>query len=388
MRKFFLTATLFFVFLLGGCGWKQTYSVTVTSGKETLLQDNYNFSTADALRFKIVGADMKKYCDKYFSGSATECLRKSFPKLYEDLSVVCDDFSFPCEEPYYEYVKDGVFLYRSGKPGRAASVAGVAARLIEGDGKAEIVFRVVEPILQEEDVAFQKEKLSEFSTEYEKSPASRKHNIKLAVQSLDNRMIPPHTLFSFNEAVGKRNAENGYLPSVVILNGEFTEGIGGGVCQVSTTLYNCWCLSGLNVAQSRCHSLPVGYVGKGFDAMVSETSDLVLENSSDFPLYLDAFCDDKKMVFSLYGLAKTRIVRLSNEKKGETVCDEYETVVGAENKILRVPQNGEIYQTFRDYYDEKGTLIGREKIRLSSYKPVKGKRIVNAYKEKPVGEKR
>ena len=81
--------------------------------------------------------------------------------------------------------------------------------------------------------------------------------------------IEPGQIFSFNEAIGRRSLEAGYKEANIIKDGEFVKGVGGGVCQVSSTLYNAVLLSGLKVVESHPHSLKVGYVKEGFDAMVN-----------------------------------------------------------------------------------------------------------------------
>ncbi len=89
-----------------------------------------------------------------------------------------------------------------------------------------------------------------------KSPEERKFNIKLALKSLNNVVVKSGQEFSFNKVVGKRTEERGYKKALVIFKGRYEEGVGGGVCQVSSTLYNAWLLAGLDVIQVKAHTLP------------------------------------------------------------------------------------------------------------------------------------
>lgn len=89
--------------------------------------------------------------------------------------------------------------------------------------------------------------ISSFSTNYKDSPEERKFNIRLALKSLDGKSVMPGEEFSFNKVVGLRTEERGYKKALVIFKGRYTEGVGGGVCQVSSTLYNAWLLGGLDV---------------------------------------------------------------------------------------------------------------------------------------------
>ncbi|MCM3490109.1 VanW family protein [Alkalihalophilus marmarensis] len=97
----------------------------------------------------------------------------------------------------------------------------------------------------------------------------RAHNITLAAEAINNYVVFPNERFSFNKAVGKRTPERGYLPAPVIVRGELTEGIGGGICQVSSTLFNAVDKAGMNIIERYTHSKRVTYVPPGRDATVS-----------------------------------------------------------------------------------------------------------------------
>ncbi|NLZ33260.1 MAG: VanW family protein [Firmicutes bacterium] len=106
-------------------------------------------------------------------------------------------------------------------------------------------------------------------------------NIMLATASLNNYLLLPGEIFSFNAANGPRTAERGYRPAPVIVGHTVVPGLGGGVCQVSTTLYNAVLRAGLEVVERYPHSQPVGYVPPGMDATVADTLDFKFRNSSD-----------------------------------------------------------------------------------------------------------
>ena len=110
---------------------------------------------------------------------------------------------------------------------------------------------------------------SEFTTYYPYSTPDRKLNIKLCASKINGTTLKSGEEFSFNNKVGKRTEENGFKLAKIIFNGSFIDGIGGGVCQVSTTLYNCALLSGLKITEHHSHSLAVSYIEPSFDAMVS-----------------------------------------------------------------------------------------------------------------------
>jgi hypothetical protein len=108
--------------------------------------------------------------------------------------------------------------------------------------------------------------------------------------------------FSFNKTVGARTEKNGYKVSKIIVGGEFVDGVGGGVCQVSTTLYNAVLLAGLNITECHPHSLPVSYVAPSFDAMVnSGSSDLRFINNTYNPIIIKAFADGTTLKIEIWG---------------------------------------------------------------------------------------
>ncbi len=142
----------------------------------------------------------------------------------------------------------------------------------------------------------------DFSTNIASSSADRKHNIKNALSSLNGLEIQPGEIFSFNAAIGRRTEANGYRPAKIIVNNEFVDGLGGGVCQVSSTLYNTALLSGLKIVEANKHSKQVGYVKYGFDAMVNfGSSDLKFENTTSQKLTIITNFSQSKIRIRIFG---------------------------------------------------------------------------------------
>ena len=110
---------------------------------------------------------------------------------------------------------------------------------------------------------------------------NRAANIILATTSLNNYLLLPGEIFSFNTVNGPRTAERGYRPAPVIVGSTVVPGLGGGVCQVSTTLYNAVLRANLEVIERYPHSQPIGYVPRGMDATVADTLDFRFRNNSD-----------------------------------------------------------------------------------------------------------
>ncbi|WP_010649667.1 VanW family protein [Oceanobacillus massiliensis] len=143
--------------------------------------------------------------------------------------------------------------------------------------------------------------LGSYVTFYRQSNAERSHNIGLAAEAINNTVIFPGETFSFNEVVGERTGDRGYKRAPVIVRGELSEDIGGGICQVFSTLYNAVDLKGVKIVERYAHSRRVPYVPPGRDATVSWWGpDFVFKNLYNEPLLIRAQSVNGSMVVTIY----------------------------------------------------------------------------------------
>ncbi|CCO08814.1 VanW family protein [Desulforamulus hydrothermalis] len=144
--------------------------------------------------------------------------------------------------------------------------------------------------------------LGMFSTQFDPNNVNRAYNISVAAAALDGLSIRPQEIVSFNEVVGPRSTEAGYKNAPIIINNELVDGLGGGVCQVSSTLYNAVLLANLEVTERANHSLPVPYVPIGRDAtVVFDAVDLKFKNNTDYWLYLQSFVTGGRLTVKIFG---------------------------------------------------------------------------------------
>ena len=204
---------------------------------------------------------------------------------------------------------------------------------------------------------------SSYKTSFHTSSENRKHNIYLATSFINGTVLNPLEKLSFNEVVGKRSEERGFKSAKIIANGKFVDGIGGGVCQVSTTLYDACILSGLKAVSVSGHSLPVSYVKPSFDAMVSSASDLVIQNPLDFPVYIFGRCENDEVEFSVFGVEQQYKI-VAKSKVTEIVP--YETEYSNEEE--KIGKNG-IKSYLKLIYFKDENKIFEEIIRRDYYKP-------------------
>ena len=217
-------------------------------------------------------------------------------------------------------------------------------------------------------------KLASFSTYFNQNEGGRCENIALASRLIDGISIQPYGDFSFNQTVGKRTVDAGFKTAKIIQNGEYVMGVGGGVCQVSTTLYNAVLLSGLTVVEYHPHSLAVGYVAPSRDAMVSSQSDFKVYNPYAFPVRLRLEVKSGCLAVTLYGLrcpAPMFSYKIVSRKVEEISPPEAEIREGEENEILRKERFGVKSESYLERY-EKGVLVSRKLLRKDSYLPIRG----------------
>ncbi len=132
--------------------------------------------------------------------------------------------------------------------------------------------------------------IGHYATYFNRRNRNRSANIALAAAALNNHVVFPGERLSFNQTVGKRTKEKGYLRAPVIVRGELYEDIGGGICQVSSTLFNAVDRAGLTIVERYSHSRSVRYVPPGRDATVSWYGpDFVFENPYDQPILIRTF---------------------------------------------------------------------------------------------------
>lgn len=141
-----------------------------------------------------------------------------------------------------------------------------------------------------------------YSTKLTDKTEGRVHNIKLAISKLDGTKVGPGETFSFNETIGPREENDGYKEAIIFDgHGNKTQGFGGGVCQVTSTLYNAARGAGLEIEERHQHSREVPYVNEGDDATVSyyDNEDLKFKNTKEYTITIKAEATEDKVTVSI-----------------------------------------------------------------------------------------
>ncbi|MDP4146447.1 MAG: VanW family protein [Bacillota bacterium] len=220
--------------------------------------------------------------------------------------------------------------------------------------------------------------ITSFSTSFSSSSDERCHNIDLASSSINGKVIMPNEIFSFNDCVGERTKERGYMMAPVLVDNRVDSGIGGGICQVSSTLYNAVLMAGMQPIERTHHSLPSSYVELGLDSTVDWNDiDFKFKNTISYPIYIEAYTENKNLYINIYSnssLVKRKYV-ISNDVY-ETIPPETKSVEDPnlpEGKIvfLQKASSGYKVKVTRDTY-ENGNLVSSELISDDLYPEVPG----------------
>jgi vancomycin resistance protein YoaR len=170
------------------------------------------------------------------------------------------------------------------------------------DATIELAADVVEPKGTREELSKIQDVLGSYTTNYSDSGANRCTNISVAASKINGTVLYPGDEFSVAATIGPLTAAGGYELAGAYENGQTVESYGGGVCQVSTTLYNAVILAELEVTQRSNHSMIVTYVKPSMDAAIAgDYKDLKFVNNQDAPIYLEAYTSGKNVTFTIYG---------------------------------------------------------------------------------------
>ena len=186
--------------------------------------------------------------------------------------------------------------------------------------------------------------LSTYSTNFGGSSASRANNVKLAVSRINGTELMPGEEFSYDKTILPRNSQNGYMAAPVYVGNKVESGMGGGICQPSSTLYVAALYANMEILERHNHSLMVSYLPPGLDATIAEgVLDFRFKNSTEYPIKINASADKGVLTFTIMGYNPNNV----------------------KVEIIRSSKNG-IYYVTRAVY-ENGTEVKREAMTSSIY---------------------
>ena len=286
----------------------KAYSISL---KDLGLSINQKVSIPDIYSLDKQGSIINKAMTKYE-------MNKHYvvePVLVWDETILKDalnkqlaSLNVPVQDAKLSISESNSIVASSEKEGSQIDVADLASKIKSEDitklKGIEIPFTIVKPTVLKADLEKQKpvDVISTYTTHFNPAQQERTENVKLATQALDGTLIKPGDTFSFNGTVGERTADKGYESALIIVDDKFVPGLGGGVCQVSSTLYNAVRETNLKVVERTKHSLPVTYVPAGQDATVAYPYvDFKFKNTTNNYVLLRSHVDGSSLTFTLYG---------------------------------------------------------------------------------------
>ena len=218
--------------------------------------------------------------------------------------------------------------------------------------------------------------LSKFTTSFNATKVTRVKNIRLASEKLDYFLLPPGEIFSFNKAVGPRTKELGYDEADIIQNYSFVPGVGGGICQVSSTLYNAILLADLEIVERAPHSMVISYVKPGLDAtVVYGGRDFRFKNNTDKYLLMKMTVTNGTITCKIFGKVekgKKVVLKTFLERQIEptTIYKEDPLIPKEDYVVERKGVPGCVIRVERHIYAGNGKLTKKEVVSKDFYPPI------------------
>lgn len=332
--------------------------------------------------------------DRHYNTDISPAFLFSESTLNAQLKQIASVINHPSENARAEMTDKGVItLAVREKKGITLDVAATKAALLKNGieslrsgGSATLVIREEMPRVTSADLGKMGTLLSSFTTDYSSSTSERRHNVELAASKINGTILAPGEEFSYNRIVGPREAKQGWQNALMFQDGEVVPGMGGGVCQVSSTLYNAVLQANLTVKERQNHSIKVHYVSPGRDAtVVYGALDFRFVNSTPAPILLLSRIRHRELTLNIYGAKPATTDRVEivsgpyrqNELGGITVAT-YKFIHHADGKVTREYLHTDTYRAPEPKRD-KGAKVARSTrhlppvpppIRPTSTKPV------------------
>ena len=326
---------------------EDTHTITVTIGTPGKKLDT------DTLYNLVSNAFASgDYSDIDFEYTMTYPANVALDRLYEQLTTEPKDAEY---NPDTGEVDDAQVGYT---PAIALDEANQELAMASPGDTLTFTFDETAPELTKEqlEAVLFRDTLYSFGSVYDASASGRTTNLRLACQAINGTVLQPGETFSFNDVVGERTAEKGYQEGVIYISGSSEPALGGGICQVASTIYYCAMYADLEIVHREPHMFFVTYVPGGLDATVYWGSvDFQFKNSTNYPLRIDADVSGGKVNIALVGTDENNYtVKIDTER---IATEPYQTVTKEGTGTYQSGYTGYTYAITRYVYDSNGNLI-------------------------------
>lgn len=259
----------------------------------------------------------------------------------------------------------------------AISLEEAASLLANSGDTCTIALKVVSPSVTTNQIGSEAfpDLLGNYSTTYSTKNTNRSTNIRLASSKINGIVVMPGEIFSYNKTVGKRTSAAGFKSAAVYSNGEVTTGIGGGICQVSSTLYNAVLLANLEIVERHNHGFNTGYVPAGRDATVSWGGpDFVFKNSRDYPIRVVCSGTGGTISCKIFGLKSNNEYQVEIQSYitqyigYKTITQNDATLAKGTTKVIQSGSNGCRSVAYR-ILKQNGQVVSKTLLSRDTYNP-------------------
>ncbi len=313
-------------------------------------------------------------------------------KLDEIITGIQGEVEQPAKDATIK-LESGKFVIGDEQVGYTLDTEDCRAKLnsaLDTRDSAELELKVVEvqPTRTRAELSKIQDMIGEFSTTYNSGEVDRSKNLQVGSSKIDGIVLMPGESFNYNDTVSPVNEASGYRNASTILDGEYVPGMGGGLCQVSTTLYNAVIRAELEVTERYAHSLKPSYVKLGQDAAMSiGGKNFQFKNNSSAPIYIQAYASGGKLVARIYGVEEhdpsrkvsfETVVVKEYEKPAEKVTEDptqpegyrkvtHKGYTGCKVDVYKiVTQNG---KTTREYFSSSSYMSTADQVTIGTAKP-------------------
>jgi vancomycin resistance protein YoaR len=266
--------------------------------------------------------------------------------------------------------------YKLNKDKLLQSIKSISINSLNEDVYLELPLEETEAKMTSSMLTGNNKRVTSFSTTFYSSTKGRATNIELCAKTINGKLLMPGDVFSFNDIVGDTTLEKGYLDAQVIVNNKVENGVGGGICQVSSTLYNAILRTGIKSLERSNHTFPSTYVGIGLDATISwDYTDYKFKNTFNYPMFIECYTKDEVLYVNIYSNESLK------EKTYTIENDIYEVIKPAieytydkslkegETKLIKAGSNGYKVRVIRKTL-ENNVVTSSEIISNDTYNPI------------------
>ena len=324
---------------------KQGYRLDLEAGTMKLVKGGENIDiNADDLCARIIKAFSDREKTLNYTVEVTEANDVDFNMIHDNIYAEVVDAKYDTETRKVTEstvgvdfdVKQAEQIWNKAAPGELV----------------EIKLKVTQPKYTSDELSKMlfRDKLGSQTTVYRSSAEGRATNVELSAASINDFILNPGEVFSYNDVVGKRTAERGYKTAGAYAGGKVVQEIGGGICQTSSTLYCAVLYANLEIVARDCHMFAVGYVPWGLDATVSWGGpEFKFKNNREFPIKIVTITKDRELTVEIWG----------TDVDGSYVEMDYSASTAYDSRYKDVAI-GTKATTYRCVYDKDGNLISRE----------------------------